>query len=109
MKKHLLLPIAALLAFAAILLFAQTPHTVDLAWTDTANPAGTTYSVWRAPGACSPSSVFTRITSALTAKTYQDSNVPVGNYCYYVTATLSGNESAPSTSTGALVNPFAPT
>lgn len=89
-------------------LFSQTTHSATLAWSDTLNPAGTTYNVYRATGLCSGSPVFSKIVSAITVKTYQDTTVTPGNYCYQVTATLNGSESGPSNSASASVPAFAP-
>jgi len=100
----LLLILFALPLFAA----AQTTHSVTLAWTDALNPAGTTYSVYRAVGLCSGSPTFSKIASALAVKTFQDTTVTAGNYCYAVSATASGMESAQSNTALAPVPSFAP-
>lgn len=90
-------------------LFAQsTTRTVTLTWADTVNPAGTTYSIYRAPGLCSGTPTFAKIATGLTQKTYADTAVAPGNYCYTATATLNGIESPQSASAGAVVTPFAP-
>lgn len=94
-----------LLASAA---WAQSTRSVTLNWTDTKNPAGTTYSVFKAAQACNASPSFARIASAVAAKTYLDSNVPVGSYCYYVTATYNTMESGPSPQAVAAVTPYPP-
>lgn len=92
------------------ILSAQTPqtHSVTLTWADTANPAGTTYSVYRSPGLCSGSPVFAKLAAAVTEKTYKDTTVQAGNYCYAVTATHNGMESAQSNTALAPVPSFAP-
>jgi fibronectin type 3 domain-containing protein len=94
----------------ATLAVAQTPtqRIVDLAWEDTRNPSGTTYSVYRATGLCSGTPSWSKIATALTVKTYEDSTVQPGNYCYQVTATFSGVESAPSNTAAAPVPSFPP-
>lgn len=92
-----------------VALFAQAPHSAALTWTDTQNPAGTTYKIYRATGLCSGSPTFSVLASAITAKTYQDTTVVPGNYCYQVTAVASGMESAPSNSALAPVPSSAPT
>ena len=97
------------LIFCAVAAFGQATHSVTLTWTDTANPAGTTYSAYRATGLCSGSPVFSKIASAITVKTYEDSTVTPGNYCYQATATYGGMESAPSNTALAPVPSFAPT
>ncbi len=99
----------SLILLAPLTLVAQTGRTVTLTWTDTANPAGTTYNVKRAVGLCSGTPTFSTIISGVTAKTYADANVAVGNYCYVVTAVFSGLESAASNTAGAGVLPVPPT
>lgn len=89
-------------------LFAQG-RSVKLDWTDNSNPAGTTYNIKRAVGLCSGTPNFSNVASGVTVKTYTDANVAVGNYCYVVTASFSGLESAPSNSAGAGVLPVPPT
>lgn len=84
-------------------------HSVTLTWVDTANPAGTTYNVKRATGLCSGTPTFSTIASAVTAKTYADTTVSPGNYCYVVTAVFGGAESVPSNSVQPNVPAFAPT
>jgi hypothetical protein len=49
----------------------QISHSATLTWSDGQNPAGTTYSVYRAPGLCSGTPVFAKLASALSATTYQ--------------------------------------
>jgi hypothetical protein len=66
-----------------------------------------TYTVYRAPGACSAVSTFTRLGGA-TARSYTDSP-PTGQHCYRVTATVAGVESAPSTPISYTAAPAAPT
>lgn len=90
-------------------LIGQTTHSVTLSWTDTLNPTGTTYNVYRATGLCSGTPTFSKLATAISAKTYQDTTVTPGNYCYQVTATYNSVESAPSNSALAPVPSFAPT
>jgi len=97
------------LAVLAVVAFAQTTtHSVTLNWADSLNPAGTTYSVYRATGLCSGTPTWSKLATALTLKTYQDTTVVAGNYCYEVTATAAGMESAPSNTAGAPVPSFPP-
>lgn len=89
--------------------FAQSSaHQVTLNWADTTNPTGTTYTVYRASGACTGTSTFTQVASALAAKTYTDTSVTPGNYCYQVTAMFNFIESLPSNTAAAAVRPFPP-
>lgn len=83
-------------------------HSVTLTWADTQNPAGTVYNVYRATGLCSGNPSFSKIATALAAKTFSDTTVQVGAYCYYVTASLNNAESAPSVSAPATILPFPP-
>ncbi len=89
--------------------FAQTTHSVTLTWTDTSNPPVVTYNVYRATGLCSGTPTFSKLASAVTAKTYMDSTVIPGNWCYQVTAVVNGSESVPSNSVNPNVPAFAPT
>ena len=104
MRLFLFLFVTALLAFGQ-----TTQHSVTLTWTDTLNPAGTTYSIYRATGLCSGAPTFSKLASAVSAKTYPDTTVTPGNYCYQATATVNGMESAPSNSVLAPVPSFPPT
>ena len=94
--------------FAACAL-AQTTHTVTLTWVDALNPTGTTYTVYRANGACSGTPSYVNIASAVTVKTYDDVGINPGRYCYAVTANYNEMESDYSTPATAQVKPFKPT
>ncbi len=87
---------------------AQSTHSVTLVWVDGKNPAGVTYTVYRATGLCSGTPTFAKLATALATLTYVDSTATPGNYCYEVTATVSGMESAPSNTVGAPVPAFSP-
>lgn len=99
--------LSALLLTAAMG-FAQAAHTATLIWTDTQNPTGTVYNVYRATGLCSGSPTFSKIATAIAAKTYPDATIPVGNSCYAVTAVFNSAESGPSNASAAAVTPFPP-
>ena len=63
MKPSLLL----LLAFAVT--FAQTPQrSVTLTWQDTANPSGTSYTVYPATGLCRGTPTFSKLATAVSAR-----------------------------------------
>lgn len=102
--KYLLV---AILALAAILA-AQTPlgRTVVLAWDDDRNPAGTSYTIYRATGLCSGTPAFSVIANGITERTYEDQGVMPGNYCYTVTALYAGMESAQSNAAPAAALPW---
>lgn len=97
--------LASLLITPASYAQAQT-HKVTLTWVDASNPSGTTYSVYRSTGLCSGTPTFSKLATGVAALTYVDSTVTPGNYCYQVTATASGLESAPSNSVNPAVQPF---
>lgn len=75
-------------------LWQKPAYTVTLVWCPNGNPPAATYSVYRAtPGDLSR---FVRIATGLKATSYLDTKGIPGSF-YYVTATLHGTESAPST------------
>lgn len=87
----------------------QSSHQAVLTWQDLLNPSGTTYSVYRGSGLCSGSPIFSQLVQGVSQKTYTDTTVTPGNYCFYVTATFSAIESAHSNFAFALVPSFPPT
>ena len=91
-----------------LLMWFSTPHSVVVNWVDALNPSGTTYNVYRASGTCASGGTFTEVGNGVSALTYTDANVPLGNLCYYVTAVNSGLEGLPSNKADAAVRPFAP-
>lgn len=93
--KTLLLFLSALAASAQIYSYSAV-----LVWQDLVNPPSTTYNVYRAPKLCSdpaPLVFEKRNTAPVAAKTYTDPALPVGEYCYRLTAVANGQESQPST------------
>jgi hypothetical protein len=83
---------------------AQATHSVKISWTDTTNPAGTTYNVYRASAACSTNPTLTKLNTApITTQGYTDSNVAAGTYCYAATAVGPGGESAQSNQAPAVI------
>ena len=72
-------------------------HQVVLTWTDTVNPTGTTYNVYRQAG----SGPNTKIATGIAAKTYTDTDpaLNIGAYTYGVTAVNSSIESSADTVT----------
>jgi cellulose 1,4-beta-cellobiosidase len=99
-----LVSVVACLCVLAAPLFGQTTHTVKITWTDTVNPAGTTYNVYRAAAACSTSPTLAKLTSGLTTTSYTDLAVTNGTtYCYAVTANGPGGESAFSNEAPAVI------
>lgn len=95
--------IAFLLVGLLLPALALAAHSIVVAITDTTNPAGTTYNVYRGAGACSTSLTLTKVGNT-TTKTYTDANLAAGTYCYAATAvdTL-GDESAQSPQAGATI------
>ena len=99
--------VLALLFFAAPLFAQAATHQVMLSWT--ASTDGGVVTVYRAPGACSTTSVFTAVTTGVALNTYTDTTVTVGTFCYQVTTVVNGAESLPSNQVTARVLPLAPT
>jgi hypothetical protein len=102
-----------LLAFLTLTMLAsaavgQNTHSVTLTLVDNLNPTGTTYTFYRATGLCSGTPTFSKIATAVAVKTFVDSTVTPGNYCYAATATFQGMESGMSPTAGAAVPSFAP-
>ena len=117
--KTKVLTLLLLIFLAAFPVMAQTQsHYVTLTWTDTANPTGTQYNVYRLTGTCpvTPPTLsslegFTVLNATpLTVLTYKDSAVTGGtSYCYFTTAVSGTNQSAPSnTVPGTVPTLFAP-
>ena len=82
----------AVAVFLAATLYGQTARNVVLSWEDTRNPAGTTYSIWRANCGTTPSA-FTLVASSISTKEYTNAAVPAGTYCYGVMAVYGGRQS----------------
>jgi hypothetical protein len=69
---------------------STTAHQAVLTWQDTVNPAGTTWKVYRSPGAAWNPVLL----STVTVKNYTDTTVVSGqNYVYKITALNNGVES----------------
>src|SRR5271163_1577295 len=108
--------IFGILALAALPLSAQaTGHKATLTWTAPPDAVATsTYNVYRAAAACPSGGVtgtlsFTKITATpITALTYVDSTIGVGQWCYYVTQVQAGTESAQSNTSGGTAAPLSP-
>jgi hypothetical protein len=94
---------------------SRAQHSVSLTWTASTDAAANpllTYNVYRLIGACPASGTagFTKLNAApVMTPAFTDANVGLGNFCYYVTATLNGAESVPSNTASAVVLPGAPT
>lgn len=97
-----------LVLLSCLPLYAQG-HSVTLAWTDTQNPAGTTYRVYRAQAPCVPTPTWTLVAQDITAKTWQDTAVVPRVYCYAVSAFYNALESSKSVPAEASVPSFVPT
>ena len=93
--------------------FGQSSHSVALTWvasSDAASNPTLTYAVYRASVACPASGSPTGLTKlvAVSATTYTDTAVSVGQtYCYIVRASLNGSESVDSNTAGGTI-PIAP-
>jgi hypothetical protein len=104
--------IAGLLLLTAGMAFGQTSHSVVLDWTPAVQSGTITFNVYRVTGACPSSFTLTGLTplvGGLSASTYTDTTVSVGQYCYAVTAVSGTLESGPSPDALAAVTPFPPT
>ena len=98
----------ACLLLLAVSLGAQT-RSVVLTWADTQNPAGTTYNVYRAPGACPTSGTpaYVNITATpLAVKTFTDPVAIGTTNCYSVTAVSGTTESLKAVPVVAVAGPF---
>lgn len=86
-------------------------HFVVLTWQAPADAtAGSLYNIYRATGGCPASGLgtlaFSKIGSGLSALTFTDSSVVVGNsYCYYGTQTQGSVEAAPGNTAGGTIRP----
>ena len=99
--------------FAATLFFllsfqGDLTRSADLVWTDTVNPVGTTYNVYRAPNICDATVLFAKIAVNVPERKYTDSGLIAGAYCYKVTATYNNLESLPSNLSELIVPLVAP-
>ena len=92
-------------------------HSATLQWSDTLNPVGTNYSIYRSNGPCTLAQNFIKLVGPIaippvnsgtpTIFSYQDDTVGIGTYCYHVTATASGNsESTPSNNVQGTIVPM---
>jgi hypothetical protein len=81
--------------------------TVTLSWTDTKNPPGTQYDVYRSP--YGTVSNYSKVASAVTGTTYTDNVTLPGAFTYYVTAIVGGVESDSSNTVTASPVVFPPT
>jgi hypothetical protein len=97
MRRSTLLLLVSLAAFAQ-----NGSHVAVVQWTDTLNPAGTTYNVYRQNAACPPTpptstAGFTELTNApVSGLLYSDSTVTAGTWSYVVTANVNGVQTGPS-------------
>lgn len=89
----------------------STGHNAVLSWSAPSDSTtGTVYNVYRANAVCPVSGVgtltFTQInTTPVTALTYTDNTIGIGNWCYYVTQVTSSVESAPGNTGGGVAKP----
>jgi len=93
-----------LILLTTLTLQAQSPHSVTLTWDDAINPPDlVTYTIYRSQGLCSGNITFAKIATGIVPHTFVDTTVITGNYCFTVTAVVSGIESAQTTPLGAIV------
>lgn len=94
-RIKLILALFTLIIACCTLVYSQAAtHSATLTWDDA--QVGGTYTLSRATGLCSGNPTFSKLATGLTVKTYTDSTITIGNYCYEVTVTISGLESSPS-------------
>lgn len=105
----MLLRFVCLVLILVGLALGQNGRTVTLTWDDLLNPTGTTYTVYRANGACSATPNYVALAPAVVVKTYDDVGVSPGKYCYTVTAVYGGEESVYADPAVAQVKPNKPT
>jgi hypothetical protein len=92
---------AAVLALFVVGVSQAQGHTVTLTWSPSSDAAANptlTYTVSRAAGVCSSSSVFTTIMAGIAVPSgatpgYVNTGVAPGTYCYQVSAQLNGASS----------------
>ncbi len=116
MKRMFLIAVLTIVA-VCIPISAQTAHTAKL--TITASPDSTTgnpgtTAIYRAAGVCPASGLGSLTFAAVTTSgpasgSYTDTLPGPGSYCYYMTATISGVTSIPSSTGGGTAGPFPPT
>lgn len=85
-----------ILAQLLLAMLLQLPRSVTLDWVDTSNPTGTKYNIFRKNELCTGTAPFVRIAQDVSGRTYVDTAVTPGDYCYYVTAVFNTKESVPS-------------
>lgn len=112
MVKLVLAVLAILFAPAAAK--AQS-HSATLKWTASTDSTqtGASVNVYRSTGACPAAgttpSGFTVLASKITAVTYVDTTVGIGQFSYYVTEVVGTQESAPSNCVSTSILPASPT
>ena len=103
-----------IITLVVLLMFTVSAYagTCTLTWQDSLNPPNSvTYTVYRGAGVCGSTPPMASVQSGVTAMTYADT-VPMGQYCYYVTAVDrkdTTNESSASNNADAKIKPGAPT
>ena len=71
---RILIFLLAVSAFAQNGTSAADAKTISLAWEDTRNPNGVSYSVYRSNSTCSATSLFVKV-ATVPAKSYEDTGV----------------------------------
>ena len=78
-----------LLTLITIATMMAADRTMQAAWDDPDNPAGTTYEVYKSDGPCSAVNFVKVTTTPLTVRSYTLTVAP-GEYCFVVTARAPG-------------------
>jgi hypothetical protein len=109
--KVMVLPLfIAVMCVLVLPVYAQAAHSVTLTYTASSD-AGSSYIVFRAPGACPAAGAalpanFAQIgTNPVGATSFTDTTVVAGTYCYDVEASLGGANSKPSNYTPTIIAP----
>lgn len=102
--------IAAFCILSGFPVFAQAAaHSVTLTWTAPADAVATsTYSIFRATGSCTGAAFGSALVTGVTATTYVDNTVVVGNYCYTAQQVQNGASSVNSNLAPVSVSPLPP-
>lgn len=119
MKRPILIALA--ICFCALPAFGQTGHAGNITWKlsvdDTAancpvaTPAPCSYTVLRAPAACSSATTGNFVvigTSANQTTSFTDNTLGIGNWCYEMVFSVNGVASIDSNTAGGTVKPLPP-
>ena len=81
-------------------------YVADLTWPDARNPAGTQYKIFRAPGQCGATGQKLQQVATVTTKSYADTTVTPGLWCYQIVSTINGADGQASDLVPGSIPPF---